>query len=140
MSSNPTTNGPQILTTLSTSVSDLPKVGEITAAPVAPPKGPTGQPSEVPVIVVGKAFWQNETIKALRNMVVGAFGAVAVFLAAQIIANGGVFGIDWTKTGHAAVNAGFVALAMAYAAWWKSRDNNPISGAPKPDPTSLKLK
>jgi hypothetical protein len=82
-------------------------------------------------VVVVQSFWQSATIKAFRNMIGGAFGAVLLFVAAQIVAAGGVFGVDWSKTWHAAVNAGCVALALAFAAWWKAHDNNPVENATK---------
>jgi hypothetical protein len=114
---------------------ELSQVGANMMAPLAPAKGSTGQTPGSPVVVIVQSFWGSATIKAFRNMVVGAFGAVVFFVAGQIIAAGGVFGVDWNKTMHAAINAGCVALALAFAAWMKTRDNNPVDKASPTPPT-----
>lgn len=119
--------GEQLIAKVSLTASELPAPGSPAAAVVAPEKGSTGLVAGTPVIVPSVHFWDSPTIKAFLNLIYLAFGAVVLYMAEQIVSNGGVFGLDWTKIVHAAVNAGVLSLSLGFAAWWKARDNRPTA-------------
>jgi hypothetical protein len=112
--------------------------GTLLSAPLAPATGPIDVPEPVAakggtpgaepmVVVVVKKFWQSATIKALRNAVGVAVGAALLVVALQVVSvSGDVAQINWQTTQKAAIGAAAFSIAAAYAAWWKSRDNNPV--------------
>src|SRR6185436_7020642 len=108
-----------------TPLETLPPVGEPKSAPMAPSSGPIEAPAGAVVTVVVQRFWESATIRAYRNVVVGAIGAFGLYVAGQIITAGGA-GVDWHATLRAGLNAGLVSAAMAYSAYVKKNDNNPV--------------
>jgi hypothetical protein len=95
-------------------------------APLAPASGPIAGAPESLVVVTVKKFWQSPTIVALRNAVGVAVGGAMLLVAAQVVGvNGDLSQINWQTTQKLAIGAIAFSLASAYAAWWKTRDNNP---------------
>lgn len=123
--SAPGGTGPDVVTTLSRTASELPAPGVVTAAPVAPKTGSIDVPAGSPVVVVAQHFWDSPTIKAARNLVLGAVGAGLFAVALKIVGAGSVIGLDWIEVRNIAINATVLALAAGFMAWWKVRDNNP---------------
>ena len=125
-------------TTIQEARADGAVAGTMLAAPLAPASGPIDVPDPVAtkgdvvgkeplVVVTVKAFWESATIKALRNAAATAIGLALLVIAAQVVSTGGdVWTINWQTTEKAAIAAAAFSLASGYAAWWKSRDNNPV--------------
>jgi hypothetical protein len=118
--------GPLVQTTLSRTAAELPSPGTVTAAPLAPKSGPIDVEAGTPVVVVAVSFWESKTIQAARNLIVGALGVGGLAIAAKVIANGGIIGLDWSGVLNIAINATLLSLAGGYMAWWKSRENNAV--------------
>jgi hypothetical protein len=101
--------------------------GTMLAAPLAPATGPiVGAPESIVVVTV-KKFWSSPTIVALRNAVGVAVGGAFLLITSQVIeASGDLSKINWQTTQKLAIGAVAFSLASAYAAWWKTRDNNAV--------------
>lgn len=133
MSAQPQGSGPNVITQLSRTAAELPAHGAITAAPVAPPSGPIDVVAGSPVVVVAKAFWDSPTVKAARNLILGAVGTGLAAVALKVIGAGAVIGLDWTEVRNIGINAAVLSLAAGFTLYWKTRDNNPvINGGKKP--------
>ena len=101
--------------------------GTMMAAPLAPKSGQIPGESGSLVVTVVKNFWESPTIKAIRNVVIGAVGLAFFGVAAQIMAvNGDLMQVNWQTTEKIAIGTIAFSLASAYAAWWKTRDNDPV--------------
>lgn len=108
-------------------------VGDVTAAPLAPQKGPIDAPPESMVVVVVKKFWDSPTIKAARNVMATAVIAVLGVFATACMkvwgAGHSIFEagqIDWRATEVSAEVAAGLIIGAAILAWKKVKDNNPI--------------
>jgi len=117
---------PQVLAPAPASAAELPKPGEMAAAPVIPAKGPAGQAAGSPVIVVVQKFWDSPTIKGARAMVLVALGGGITVIATQVTMNGGIKGLDWRAVLNVAINAALVSLAGGWMAYKRKHDNNPV--------------
>lgn len=119
--------GERIVTNVSTTSAELPAPGGIAAAPVAPASGPTGVPAGTPVVVVGVHFWDHPTIKAIRNVVALALTAGFIVIANKVIANGTIFGLDWTGTLHVGIDMAVITAFGAFVARLTAVNNNPVA-------------
>lgn len=117
---------------MSTPTEELSGVGEVMAAPVAPPHGPIDQPEGSPVVVVLQHFWDSPSVKAAWKAVLGACVlALGVVAMAVVSANGDLWTIKWDEVIHAAVAAGAFSIGVGFMTWMKTRDNNPTNAPGK---------
>jgi hypothetical protein len=100
--------------------------GQMISAPLTAKSGDIQLPPGSFVVTVVKGFWQSPTIVAIRNAVFAAVGLALLGVAGQVMAaNGDLSQINWQNTQKIAIGTICFALASAYAAWWKKRDNDP---------------
>lgn len=72
-------------------------------------------------------FWGDPLVAKVRSaLIAGIVGAIG-YVVFAVYNNGGIDGIEWHKTGHAAVNAGLVAIAGGLLIVFKLKDNNPAN-------------
>jgi hypothetical protein len=96
-------------------------------APLASSSGAIDHPSGSLVVTVVKGFWESPTIKAIWHVVAGAVGLAILGVAGQIMAaSGDITAMNWQTTEKIFIGTLAFALASAYAAWWKTKDNDPV--------------
>lgn len=108
---------------------DLLGPGTLATAIVAPRGGDIPVVAGTPVVLIAHHLMDSPTVKKLLRVVYGAWIVFAGYVGVMIVANGSIWGLDWSVIGRHGIDLAIVSALAGYGISLKSKDNDPVVSA-----------